>query len=135
MNGSSYGAQILAATHIILVRDAVMGLYRKIKRRRSIQPAPPQSGSAGTAASVRSSAQQQQTVKPVKFNHFEAEVEACGLKDDWNQERLGWLFKAFDIDGNGQLEQGEFNKSADQCCACSTSVARGELLPLAVPKS
>ena len=89
-----------------------MGLYKKIKRK--IQPAAPQSGSADTAASVTPSAQQQQTVESVKFNHFEAEVEACGLKDDWSQERLGWLFKAFDIDGNGQLEQGEFNKSADQ---------------------
>ena len=88
-----------------------MGLYRKI--RRKLQPSTPQSGSAGTAASVVASAQKQQqqqqpTVKSVKFNDFEAEVEACGLKEDWPQKRLNDLFGVFDLDGNGEIDLNEF---------------------------
>jgi len=90
-----------------------MGLYRKI--RRKLHPEPPQPGSAGTAASVAASAQQQQpTVKSVKFNDFEAEVEACGLKEDWPKKRLGELFGVFDIDGNGEIDVPEFEKSVGQ---------------------
>ena len=91
-----------------------MGLYRKI--RRKLHPEPPQSGSAGTAAGVAPSAQeqQQQTVKSVKFNDFEAEVEACGLKEDWPQKRLGDLFGVFDIDRNGEIDVPEFEKSVGQ---------------------
>jgi len=57
-----------------------MGLFDAFKRK----PLHP-SGSAGTAASVAPSTQQQppQSVKSVKLNEdFEAEVEACGLKKD-----------------------------------------------------
>ena len=93
-----------------------MGLYRKI--RRKLHPEPPQPGSTGTAASVAPSAQQQQqqqpTVKSVKFNDFEAEVEACGLKEDWPKKRLGELFGVFDIDGNGEIDVPEFEKSVGQ---------------------
>ena len=90
-----------------------MGLYCKI--RRKLNPEPPQSGSVGTAAGVAASAQQQQpTVKSVKFNDFEAVVEACGLKKDWPQKRLGELFGVFDIDGNGEIDVPEFEKSVGQ---------------------
>ena len=91
-----------------------MGLYRKI--RRKLHPEPPQSGSAGTAASVAPSAQQEQqpTVKSVKFTDFEAEVEACGLKEDWPQKRLGDLFGVFDIDRNGEIDVPEFEKTVGQ---------------------
>ena len=92
-----------------------MGLYHKI--RRKLHPEPPQSGSAGTAASVAPSAQEQQqqpTVKSVKFNDFEAEVEACGLKEDWGQKRLVDLFGVFDIDRNGEIDVPEFEKTVGQ---------------------
>ena len=88
-----------------------MGLFDAFKRK----PLHP-SGSAGTAASVAPSAQQppQQSVETVKLNDFEAEVEACGLKDDWGQKRLGDLFGVFDLDGNGEIDVAEFTKTAVQ---------------------
>jgi len=52
--------------------------------------------------------------EPVKFNDFEAEVEACGLKEDWGHKRLRELFGVFDIDGNGVIDVPEFEKSVGQ---------------------
>ena len=91
-----------------------MGLYHKI--RRKLHPEPPPSGSAGTAASVAPSAQEkpQQLVKSVKFNDFEAEVEVCGLKEDWPQKRLVDLFGVFDLDRNGEIDVPEFEKTVGQ---------------------
>ena len=74
-----------------------MGLFDAF-RRKPLHP----SGRAGT------------TAKSVKLNDFEAEVEACGLKDDWGQKRLGELFGVFDIDGNGEIDVAEFTKTAVQ---------------------
>jgi len=58
--------------------------------------------------------QPQQSVKSVKLNDFQAEVEACGLKRDWGQKRLGRLFRLFDLDGNGEIDVAEFTKTAAQ---------------------
>ena len=90
---------------------------RAENERLGAQPPAPETQPAGHAAKAQEpqqQPQQQQSVKSVKLNDFEAEVEACGLTEDWGQKRLGELFGVFDIDGNGEIDVPEFEKSVGQ---------------------
>ena len=88
-----------------------MGLFRSLRR---VKPQGAAEGAGGKASDIKSSPQAVPGTEGVTFEDFKAEAEARKLSTDWKAPRLELLFKIFDLNGNGWVDQEEFSSTAQQ---------------------
>ena len=98
-----------------------MGLFAN-RRRRRVRQEP-----------------RQKTKDAVSYEEFEAEVDAAGLGDDWDDERLQMLFQVFDKNRDGWVERKEFKKMMQRMNRLTAALddvkPKEDLISLAVGKT
>ena len=88
-----------------------MGLFSSLRR---VKPQGAAEGAGGKASDIKSSPQAVPGTEGVTFEDFKAEAEARKLSTDWKAPRLELLFKIFDLNGNGWVDQEEFSSTVQQ---------------------